>query len=144
MARKLRYTPEGGALYEVTCRTVHSRFLLRPGPLLNEIIVGALGRAQRLYPLEICAFIFASNHFHLLARAEDSERLARFMGYFNSKLAREVARSTGWRDKVFSRRYQAILVSDEKEAQVGRLVYILSHGCKENLVARPQDWPGVH
>ena len=144
MARKIRFTPDGGALYEVTCRTVHSRFLLRPGPLLNEIIVGALGRAQRLYPLEICAFVFASNHFHLLARAEDSERLARFMGYFNSKLAREVARSTGWRDKVFSRRYQAILVSEEEEAQVGRLVYILSHGCKENLVARPQDWPGVH
>ncbi len=144
MARKIRFTPDGGALYEVTCRTVHSRFLLRPGPLLNEIIVGALGRAQRLYPIEICAFVFASNHFHLLARAEDCERLARFMGYFNSKLAREVARSTGWRDKVFSRRYQAILVSDEEEAQVGRLVYILSHGCKENLVARPQDWPGVH
>jgi len=105
MARKIRFTPDGGALYEVTCRTVHSRFLLRPGPLLNEIIVGSLGRAQRLYPLEICAFVFASNHFHLLARAEDSERLARFMGYFNSKLAREVTRSTGWRDKVFSRRY---------------------------------------
>jgi len=35
-------------------------------------------------------------------------------------------------------------VSDEEEAQVGRLAYILSHGCKENLVARPQDWPGVH
>ena len=27
---------------------------------------------------------------------------------------------------------------------MGRLVYVLSHGCKENLVARPQDWPGVH
>jgi hypothetical protein len=107
-------------------------------------MVGALGRAQRLYPLEICAFFFASGHFHLLLRVEDSEGLARFMGYFNSKLAREVARSTGWRDKVFSRRYQAILVSDEEEAQIGRLVYILSHGCKENLVARPQDWPGVH
>jgi len=63
------------------------------------------------------------------------------MGYFDSKLAREVARSTGWRDKVFSRRYQAILISDEEEAQVGRLVYVLSHGCKET---RPQDWPGVH
>ena len=35
-------------------------------------------------------------------------------------------------------------MSDEEEAQVGRLAYILSHGCKENLVARPQDWPGVH
>ena len=61
--------------------------------------------------------------------AEDSERLAHFMGYFNSELAREVSRSTGWRDKVFSRRYQAILISDEEEAQVGRLTYVLSHGC---------------
>ena len=23
-------------------------------------------------------------------------------------------------------------------------MYIQSHGCKEDLVARPQDWPGVH
>ncbi len=29
------------------------------------------------------------------------------------------------------------------EAPVGRLVYIPSHGCKENLIARPQDWPGL-
>lgn len=28
--------------------------------------------------------------------------------------------------------------------QVDRLSYLLSHGAKENLVARPQDWPGVH
>ncbi|MEP7009397.1 MAG: transposase [Acidobacteriota bacterium] len=103
----------------MTCRTFQSRFLLWPGPLLNEIIVGDLGRAQRLYLIDICAFFFASNHFHLLARVEDSERLTRFMGYFNSKLAREIARSTGWRDKVFSRRYQAILVSDEEEAGSG-------------------------
>ncbi len=52
MARKIRFTPEGGSLYEVTCRTLQSRFLLRPGPLLKEIIVGALGRVQRLCPLE--------------------------------------------------------------------------------------------
>ena len=113
-----------------------------PGPLLNEIIVGTLGRAQRLYPLEICAFFIASGHFHLLVRAEDSERLARFMGYFNSKLAREVARSTGWRDKVFSRGYQADPRERRRRSPGGAPG--LSHGCKENLVARPQDWPGVH
>jgi hypothetical protein len=71
--KRLCACQEGGVLYEVTSRTVHSRFLLRPGPLLNEIIVGALGRAQRLYPIEICGFF--SNHFHLIARA----RSARFL-----------------------------------------------------------------
>ncbi|MEP7009363.1 MAG: hypothetical protein ABJC13_03490 [Acidobacteriota bacterium] len=79
-----------------------------------------------------------------MARADDSQRLANFMGYFNSKLAREVGRLTGWRDKIFARRYQAILVSEEEEAQVGRLLYLLSHGAKENLVADLREWPGVH
>jgi len=144
MARGVRQTAEGGALFDVTCRTVHSRFLLRPCPLLNEIILGALARAKHRYGVELSAFIFLSNHLHILAWATDSEQLARFMAYFLSKLAREVGRMTGWRDKVFARRYQAIPISEEEAAQVERLVYILSNGCKEDLVAKPQDWPGVH
>ena len=144
MARKLRFTPEGGALFEVTCRTIHSRLLLRPSADFNELFLGALGRAQRKHPVEVCAVVCASNHFHLLVRVHDSRQLALFMGYFLTKLSREVSRLTGWTDTVFPRRYDAILVSDEEGAQVARLRYLLSHGAKENLVARPQDWPGVH
>jgi hypothetical protein len=59
MSRRLRYVPEGGALVEVTCRTVHSRFLLRPSQALNEIVLGVLARAQRMYPIRVCFFIFA-------------------------------------------------------------------------------------
>lgn len=66
------------------------------------------------------------------------------MGYVSSNIAREISRLYGWRDKVWSRRYQAIVISDEEEAQVARLKYLLAHGCKEGLVARPQDWPGAH
>ena len=144
MARKLRYTPEGGGLFEVTCRTIHSRFLLRPSRRLNPIVVGVLARAKRRYCVELSGFCCLSNHFHVLVRVEDSRQLARFMGYVCSKLAREVGRLTGWREKIFSRRYQAILISEEETAQVERLSYLLAHGTKENLVARPQDWPGVH
>ena len=144
MARKLRFTPEDGGLFEVTSRVIHSRLLLRPDGLLNEIIVGLLARAKRLYPVELCGFFFMSNHFHLLVRVQDSQQLSRFMCYFNSNLAREVGHITGWKETVFPRRYQAILVSDEEEAQVERMVYLLSHGAKEGLVARPVDWPGVH
>ena len=66
MVQKLRYIPEGGALVEVTCRTIHGRFLLTPSPELREIIVGVLARARRLYPVEVCGLVFLSNHFHLL------------------------------------------------------------------------------
>ena len=76
MGRRLRYIPEGGALVEVTCRTIHSRFLLRPSPELNNIVVGVLGRAQRLYEVRCCAFSFLSNHFHLLLDVDNVRQLA--------------------------------------------------------------------
>src|SRR4051812_35320051 len=80
----------------------------------------------------------------MIAWVEDAKRLAQFVGYFNSNLAREVARLTGWTGKIWERRYQAIVISDEEETQVARLRYVLSHGVKENLVARLREWPGLH
>ena len=109
----------------------------------NEILLGALGRAQQLYRVGICAFAFVSNHFHLLLRVESTRQLALFMGHFNSNLAREAGRLVRWREKFWGRRYQAIPVSDEEGAQVERLRYVLAHGCKEDLVERLRDWPGV-
>jgi hypothetical protein len=66
------------------------------------------------------------------------------MNYFTSKIAREIGRLTGWREKIFGRRYQANPISDEPEAQIARLRYVLSHGVKEGLVERLAEWPGVH
>ena len=48
MSRGLRFVPEGGSLVEVTVRTAQSRFLLRPSPALNEIVLGVLGRGYEL------------------------------------------------------------------------------------------------
>jgi len=144
MGRRLRFIPPEGALVEVTCRTVQGRFLLTPSTELNEIILGVLGRAQRLYPVGCCGYACLSNHYHILLEVADARQLSTFMGYFNSNLAREVARRTGWTDKVWARRYQAIPVSEEPGAQVARLAYLLSHGTKEGLVETPAQWPGVH
>jgi len=55
-------------------------------------------------------------------------------GYFNPNLAREAGRLADWREKLWSRRYRAIVVSGEEGAQRERLKYVLSHGAKEGLV----------
>ncbi len=103
-----------------------------------------LARAARLYPVQVHAFAFLSNHFHLLLTVPSAARLAEFMGYLNSNLARELGRLSDWRDRFWARRYQVVLVAAEPAAQIERLRYVMSHGCKENLVRRPQDWPGAH
>jgi hypothetical protein len=89
-------------------------------------------------------YSFLSSHYYLLLRVDDAQQLARFMAYFNGNLAREVARLTGWKDKVWSRRYESILVTEEGAAQVDRLRYLLENSCKEGLVDSPIHWPGVH
>jgi hypothetical protein len=94
--------------------------------------------------VDIVAYVFLSNHYHLLLAIPNAQALAAFMNYFNGNLAREAGRLAKWRERFWSHRYQAIVVSDEPAAQIARLEYILSHGVKEGLVRRPADWPGVH
>jgi hypothetical protein len=142
--RPLRFIPNDGALVEVTTRTLHSRYLLRSSRELDEIIVGVLGRAQRIYEVRVCGYLFLSSHYHLLLDVDDARQLGLFMAYVNSNLAREVSRLHRWPEKIWSRRYQGIVISHEEAAQIARLRYLLANGCKEGLVARPQDWPGVH
>ena len=42
--RKLRHIPSGGALVEVTTRTLPGRFLLRPSQKFFQIAIGVLAR----------------------------------------------------------------------------------------------------
>ena len=128
---------------EVSNRTIQGRFLLRPSPELNEIILGVMGRAQRLFDIRIFAFQFLSDHYHLLVWAVDAQQLARFMEYFNGNLAREAGRASAWSGKFWGRRYHSAVVNNDEQSQLDRLRYIISNGCKEGLVASPLDWPGV-
>lgn len=143
MGRQIRFIPAGSAV-EVTSRTLEGRLFLTPSEELNQIIEGCLACSGKLYPVDIHAYAFMSNHFHLLLTVPDAHRLAAFMGHFKSKLAREVNRLRGRQQMLWGGRYSAIVVSGEEAAQLARLRYILAHGCKEGFVSRPQDWPGAH
>ncbi len=144
MARRLRYIPPGGALVEITCRTIQGRLLLRPSAGMNDVIRGVLARAARLAGVAVHAPVFLSNHYHLLVSVADSQQLAQVMNFLYSNLAREAGRLVGWREKFWGRRFQAIVVSGEEGAQESRLVYFLAQGVKEGLVGSPLAWPGVH
>ena len=144
MARKLRYVPQPNTLVHITCRTIQGRYLFLPSPQFNDVFLGALGKAQRDCEIMINAVSVLSSHFHLLLVIDDAEQVANFMRNFNSKLALEVNRLTGWDGTVFGRRYDMTVVTDEELAQAGILKYVLAQSVKEQLVERVEDWPGVH
>ena len=68
--------------------------------------------------------------------------MARFQGYLNSNLARKLGHQHDWKDRFWARRYRPTIISEEPEAQLARLKYLLANGTKENLVSSPLEWPG--
>jgi hypothetical protein len=61
MGNPPRYVP-GPCRVEVTTRTVHGRFLLRPSRDLNDLVIGILARAAERYDVGVVAFVALSNH----------------------------------------------------------------------------------
>ena len=130
-------------IYEITARTNGSEFLFDASPELAELIKGCIGRGQARYPVRLIAFVFLSNHYHMLVSADDARCLSDFLGFVNGNVAREVNRYNGRTGHVWGARFRAIPVSDEEAAQVGRLRYVLAHGVKEGIVRRVRDWRGA-
>src|SRR5690242_1274888 len=133
---------EPQTIFFITSRTIQSRFLMAPSDKTNELIGGILARAARQCQVELFAYVFTSNHFHLMVRAPSPVAMSEFMQRLQSNIAIKVGRLVGWRGRFFARRYSAEPIVDEG-AEVERLVYILSHGVKERLVSRCEDWPGL-
>jgi len=68
MGRIARFLPENddGVLVEVTGRVIGGRAMLVPAPnprLFNEVVVGVMGRALEVSPLELAAAVWTSNHY---------------------------------------------------------------------------------
>lgn len=135
--------PKPTTTFEVTCKAIQGRMLLTPSGELNQRVLGVIGRALTLYPVLLHLFVTASNHIHLIITVSDFKLLSDFMCYLNSNLAREAGRLYHWKEKFWGRRFAAIPIDGELDL-VRRVRYVLSHGCKENLVRHPAHWPGVH
>ena len=143
MPRLPRVHTRPHALVEVVNRTIRGLHLIKPGPVFNAHVVGVLAKYSEKHSVSIYSGAFASNHWHLLISSPSVKAQANFLRDVTRKISIESGELYDWRDTIFPRRYRATEVSDEPEAQIGRLTYHLQHGCKENIVDSPLDWPGV-
>jgi REP element-mobilizing transposase RayT len=131
-----------GVVYEITTRTTQSRFLLRPSARARARIHGVLGRALKLYDVQIHAFAVMSNHWQVLASASCGDQFSSFMGYVNSNIAREMGRLHHWAGPFWGRRARPIPCLDDLST-IDRLRYCIAQGTKEGLVESPLQWPGA-
>lgn len=132
------------AIHFVTNRCFQERLFMLPSKTLNEIIGYWFARAYDRYGqgLEIFAFIFLSNHFHLLVR-DNSGNLARFMGYFQGNVAKAINEYLERKGDFWAREYDDVLVDDQSDRDfIDRYVYVICSSVKAGLTDRAEDWAG--
>ncbi|MFN0058780.1 MAG: transposase [Planctomycetota bacterium] len=132
-----------GATYLITQRTLRRMFKLRPDAEIKNLILYLLGLATQRYGIELHAFQFTSNHFHLVVK--DVKRwLPRFMQWFNSLLARAVNYYYRESGEFWGRRaYSSVRLPKDGSSTTEKIVYTLANVTKAGLVESHREWPGV-
>ncbi|MEO1170485.1 MAG: hypothetical protein AAFX94_00305 [Myxococcota bacterium] len=130
--------------YHVISRVAGGLAWLVPSDELNRIIAGVLAHALNCYPqVQLYAFAFLSNHFHIELRGGPSVTPA-FMRYVKQQISLRVGSVFGRSGPtMWDGPYLATALPSSR-AQERAFRYILAHGVKEGLVERPEEWPGLH
>ncbi len=129
--------------HEGMIKCFQARYFLVPRERLNKLIIGALAYAQQKYGMKICYPVCLTNHAHWLYVPDSASQARDFFRLAHSQISREAGRVAGWTGGIFKERYKSTVVTEEPEAQVQRLKYLMANGVKEGLVKLPEQWPGV-
>jgi len=134
---------QSGMVYHIISKTLRGQFLLAPKKGVSSLCGGVVAMARQNWPeVKLYGFAFMSNHIHLMVSGRGNE-VSSFVGF----IKREISRRLGQRYKLpgtfWHQRFVATALPTE-ESQVKCLKYILSQGVKEDLVERPEHWPGLH
>ena len=142
MAHRIRWYLTG-VLFDITIRTLHGTFWLRPDAACRAIVNGVLGKALSLYKsVRLHAFDAQSNHLHYLLSATKPAEIPLFLDYVHGNIARQINKLRGRTGTFWSRRGAVIAVIDDG-AQVDRFTYIVAQGTAAGLVVSPKEWPGA-
>ena len=129
-------------VYHVMSKTWGGLYLMAPKDGVREIITGVVAQAKMKYPeIKLYYDVFLSNHFHLIMQGPGHE-FSPFVGSIKREISVRIGSHNGIPGPFWNSRFTSTALPTE-ESTLGCLDYLLSQGTKEDLVERPQDWPGA-
>ena len=132
-----------GQVYFTTARVIKGLpFVCRLS--IEKVLTGILARAQTLYPVEICAFVFMGNHYHLIITGH-SKHISPFMNYIQGNIAQSVQRliPNYYEKSVWDGRFkEQVLVTAEDV--IAKMEYIYLNPVRARLTRKAKEYPGVH
>ena len=111
---------------------------------VEKVLLGILARAQGLYRVKICAYVFMGNHYHMILTGQ-SCHISPFMNYIQGNIAKGMQRLIpnfydGW---FWEDRYKEQLLLTVEDV-IDKMSYIYLNPVKARLVEKASEYPGVN
>jgi len=126
----------------LTNRVEQGRFLFRPDQECRRIAKGCLAWAADKCNVRLVAYIFISNHFHIVAGFPDCNRgefMREFQGEFSDRIGDHREEYDG---SIFTESYHPTSILDP-ESLLDEISYTVNNAVRHGLVTDPEAWPGV-
>ena len=130
-----------GRTYLLTRRCIDRRYLLKPSPTVDQILLYALAVGSQRFGIEIHGFVFLSNHHHLVL-TDPRGQLPRFGHWLHSIVARFLNAHYGRLESFWSPGSYSAVHLPEAEDVADKLAYVLANPVAAGLVTRGAAWPG--
>jgi len=131
-----------GSTLAVVRRCSERRFFLRPSRRLNRVIRFLLGTYARKHGIELHAFAFMGNHFHLIL-TDPRRRLPKFMEQLDAMLTRVINKHLGRQGRLWESKPYTHWIFETREELLQHLVYVAANPVEAWVVRTPDRWPGV-
>lgn len=142
-----RFLP--GQTHSITRRVASRRFLLRPSPFVNRVVLYALARAKQLNPtISLHGFVAESNHNHanLTDTRKDTgtrSQVSSFFACLHRLTAAALNTHYGRGENLWASGSFSNTEVHGRRSIEQQLLYLWTNPVKDGLVERPEDWPGV-
>ena len=141
MPRSRKFHPARSVLFVTT--SLEEGLLFKPNTLIRTILVSCLAKAQALYSVRICHFLFEENHVHLVLVVDDPEDVSDFMGRFKTESAHAINRLLGRRKRtVWCEGYDSPILGSPVDV-IKEIVYLYTNPSKDDLVDSIVDYPNL-
>lgn len=129
-------------IHLITNRCFQERFFMLPTDKTNSIICYWFARALCKHGkgLDIFAFVFLSNHFHIIVR-DTAGTLSDFMGYFQGNVAKAINKQIGRKGTFWQKHYNDLII-DGEDVFWEKYTYVVCNAVKAGLVNSSAEWIG--
>ena len=127
----------------ISTRTCEARLWMIPTRKIEKMIGGIIARYQEAFDIEIYAYCFLTNHYHLLIRAPRGNA-DEFIENVNREIARRMNFKLKRSGKFWSRRYDDLTVGDNDEDRLRAFLYVNTNPTKHGVARDSRKWLGLN